>query len=100
MAWSRNHGGRIPRLTRESELAQSDGARIAERVGQVSDRSSEAAFEEWLAFGDLARNGRRLTLCQYGVRQGVCADRHLTLPRQNLNLVPAQAAIRGHDVWR
>jgi hypothetical protein len=57
MAWPRSYGGYKARLPREAELARPNGGRIAERVSQMPDWSSEPPLKERLALGDLAHGG-------------------------------------------
>src|SRR5262245_63660521 len=95
MTRPRSYCGCISGLPREAQLAYADGAWIAERVGQMPDRSSEAPLEQRLALGDLAPGRRCMALCQDRVGDSVRANRYFRLTREHLNLVPTEAEI--HD---
>src|SRR5215510_503271 len=95
MTRPRSYCGCISGLPREAQLAYADGAWIAERVGQMPDRSSEAPLEQRLALGDLAPGRRCMALCQDRVGESVRANRYFRLTREHLNLVPTEAEI--HD---
>ena len=93
--WPRSYGGHIPRLAGKAELAWADCACIAERIGQMADRSSETPLKERLAVGDLADGGGSVALRQDWVGKGMRTNQNVWLAHQSLQLVPTEAEVRG-----